>query len=83
MWAVKVYVVNVQDKAGLVEATAYWISNETITDVVVQGDYAYVVEGYGGLNVLDISDPSNPQFVGLYADNLQYKSVAVSDIMLT
>jgi sugar lactone lactonase YvrE len=74
----KLYVVNVQDKTGLVEAIAYWISNETITDVVVQGDYAYVVEGYGGLNILDISDPSNPQFVGLYADNLQYKSVAVS-----
>jgi hypothetical protein len=46
--------------------------------VVVQSDYAYVVEGYGGLNILDISDPSNPQFVGLYSDNLEYKSVAIS-----
>jgi hypothetical protein len=74
----KLYVLNVQDKTTIIQATAYWISNDAITDVVVQGDYAYVVEGYGGLNILDISDPSNPQFVGLYADNLQYKSVAIS-----
>ncbi|MGD0002809.1 MAG: carboxypeptidase regulatory-like domain-containing protein [Anaerolineaceae bacterium] len=74
----KLYVLNVQDKTSIIQATTYWISTDAITDVVVQGDYAYVVEGYSGLNILDISNPSTPQFVGLYADGLEYKSVAIS-----
>jgi DNA-binding beta-propeller fold protein YncE len=36
--------------------------------VAVAGNYAYVADMYGGLRVIDISDPQSPQEVGHYDD---------------
>ena len=33
-------------------------------DVYVMGNYAYVADGFSGLQVIDISDPSNPFIIG-------------------
>jgi hypothetical protein len=53
-------------------------------DVVVNGDYAYLAQGEGGLIVFDISDPENPreaavEFYDLrgYAYKIEYYSNAV------
>lgn len=35
-------------------------------DVAVDGDYAYVADEDGGLQIIDISDPSDPRLVGEY-----------------
>jgi hypothetical protein len=35
-----------------------------VADVAVDGDYAYVVRGGGGIGVVDISDPMSPTHVG-------------------
>jgi hypothetical protein len=35
-----------------------------IYDVAVQGSFAYVANAGGGLDVVDITDPANPQWVG-------------------
>jgi hypothetical protein len=32
--------------------------------VAVSGNYAYVADGYAGLQVIDVSNPANPQRVG-------------------
>jgi len=33
-------------------------------DVHVVGGYAYVADGYAGLKVIDVSDPTSPRIVG-------------------
>ena len=43
----------------------YW---DSATDVVVDGNYAYVATGISGLQVVDISDPPNPRVVGVFDD---------------
>ena len=37
------------------------------TNVAVTGDYAYIADRLGGMSVVDVSDPSNPEQVGTYA----------------
>ena len=34
--------------------------------VAVSGNYAYVADGVAGLQVIDVSNPANPQRVGGY-----------------
>ncbi|MDH6098425.1 hypothetical protein NWP21_06125 [Anabaenopsis sp. FSS-46] len=34
--------------------------------VQVVGNYAYIANGLGGLQIIDISDPANPTFTGVY-----------------
>ncbi|MEE9167082.1 MAG: hypothetical protein V3U24_06450 [Candidatus Neomarinimicrobiota bacterium] len=40
--------------------------NYELLDVEISGNYAYIPGGLDGLGILDISDPSSPQIVGLY-----------------
>ena len=40
------------------------VEGGTIEDVVISGEYAYVVDRYSGLKVIDISSKSNPHVVG-------------------
>ncbi|PIT86498.1 MAG: hypothetical protein COU33_02805, partial [Candidatus Magasanikbacteria bacterium CG10_big_fil_rev_8_21_14_0_10_43_6] len=40
------------------------MGGSTAYDVTVKGNYAYVAQGVGGLQILDVSDPSNPFIVG-------------------
>ncbi len=56
----KLYIVNVEDKLATHAMQPIWIAEDTIMDVVVQGNFAYVAQGLSGLSILDISDPTNP-----------------------
>jgi hypothetical protein len=47
-------------------------------DVTLSGNYAYVADNHGGLQIIDISDPSNPTFKGSYDTPNQAWNVAVS-----
>ena len=40
--------------------------NFELLDVEIAGDFAYIPAGLGGLNIIDISDPAAPQFIGEY-----------------
>jgi len=48
-----------------------WIAGQTppfpdiVRDVVLDGNYAYVAAGAGGLRVIDITDPTSPREVGV------------------
>jgi hypothetical protein len=42
------------------------LTRAEVQTVRVLGDYAYVVDGYGGLEVIDVSVPANPVLVGNY-----------------
>ena len=46
--------------------------------VAVSGNYAYVADGSPGLQVIDVSNPANPQRVGGYDTSGTARSVAVS-----
>jgi len=39
---------------------------EVVGGVAVDGDYAYVADGGGGLRIVDISDPASPTEAGYY-----------------
>ncbi|MBT3217060.1 MAG: hypothetical protein HOF55_07220 [Candidatus Marinimicrobia bacterium] len=45
------------------------INNVELLDVYIYEDYAFIPGGLGGLNIVDISDRSNPQVVGEYTAN--------------
>jgi hypothetical protein len=47
-------------------------------DVAVAGNYAYLADGSGGLQVLDISDPAHPARVGGYTNGGLIGTIAVS-----
>jgi len=36
--------------------------------VFVQGSYAYVTDGVGGMHIVDVSDPTNPTLAATYSD---------------
>ncbi|UCG52213.1 MAG: Ig-like domain-containing protein [Candidatus Latescibacterota bacterium] len=46
--------------------------------LVVAGDYAYVGDGDNGLQVLDITDPTNPTFAGAYVTLSDARDVALA-----
>jgi hypothetical protein len=46
--------------------------------VAVSGSYAYVADGYAGLRVIDVSNPSSPREVGFYDTPGYASGVAVS-----
>ncbi len=41
-------------------------------DTFVQGDLAYVTSFYGGLEILDIDNPTNPKLITRYAESSSY-----------
>jgi hypothetical protein len=49
-----------------------------VEDIHVDGGYAYVVAGSGGLRVVDVSTPANPTEVGFYDTPDDARGVAVS-----
>ena len=51
---------------------------DNASGVDVNGSYAYVADHYGGLQVIDVTNPSNPTIVGSIDSILAYK-VDVSD----
>jgi len=46
--------------------------------VVASGNYVYMACGHDGLRIMDVSDPSNPQVIGLCADFNAERALAVS-----
>ncbi len=46
--------------------------------MAVSGNYAYVADGLAGLQVIDVSNPANPQRVGGYDTSGYAHGVAVS-----
>jgi hypothetical protein len=48
------------------EKSVSLILQATHMDVYVSGNYAYVADGYAGLRVIDVSNPSNPREVGYF-----------------
>jgi subtilisin-like proprotein convertase family protein len=56
-------IVNVADPAHPAQVGVY-TTTATVYDTVVSGTLAYVAAAYGGLHVLDVSDPANPHLLG-------------------
>jgi hypothetical protein len=59
--------------AGRIELYAYHVTLAGTCDtpgsainVAIEGDYAYVADASGGLQVLDITDPTSPSIVASY-----------------
>lgn len=51
-----------------------------LNDVFIDGNYAYVTDGYAGIQVVDISTPSNPSHVGSYNPSSgQFNGLYVKD----
>ncbi|RLC67776.1 MAG: hypothetical protein DRI52_10465, partial [Chloroflexi bacterium] len=42
------------------------------------GNYAYLADGYGGLRIINVSDPTHPTEVGFYEAGWWCEEVAVS-----
>ncbi len=61
------HVWNVQEPLNIVEV-AEWTANQNgiIHNVIVRGDSAYIAYYTEGVQVLNITSPSNPQLVGYY-----------------
>lgn len=48
---------------GIHKVSSYYNNWDEVQDVAIRGDYAFVTTGLSGLQVFDISDPENPEFV--------------------
>lgn len=46
--------------------------NDAVTDVAVSGHYAFLAVGSGGLKVIDIRNPRQPEFAGSYSRNVRH-----------
>lgn len=57
-------------------ATGWWFAPDMATDA---SHHAFIAEMYGGLKIIDFSNPSSPQLVGQYNPNEAVRDVAVSD----
>src|SRR5260221_3983216 len=55
-----------------------YVNLPNASDVAVSGQYAYVVNGYAGLHVIDVSNPATPQRVGGYDTSGFAQSVAAA-----
>jgi hypothetical protein len=75
------YIVNIHNKSAPVEVSRLWIDQANIQSIVVSGAYAYLAgvwEGGTEVNVVDVSDPSHPQWVSfapLEANTVPYNQV--------
>jgi hypothetical protein len=54
-------------------------AGELICDVQVQGRYAYLADNWVGLRIIDVSDPSEPEQVGV----CEIEAIAISDVFVT
>lgn len=55
------------------------VSDDTIWDIAVQGDYAYIAGSWNGLYVVDISNPTSPYLVkNLPVTESHYNSIDVA-----
>ncbi|MBN1622129.1 MAG: fibronectin type III domain-containing protein [Endomicrobiales bacterium] len=66
------------EEAGPVSATStaevgWYNTPGTAYNVYVSSNYAYVADGTGGLQIIDISDPTSPSRVGYYTEGTTIK----------
>ena len=54
------------------------ILDGTVEDVMIVGSLAFIANGWGGLKIIDISDPTNPIKVGQFKDGGDANGVYVS-----
>ncbi len=55
------------EKISIMEIAALYLEGVALDIVISEdGDFAYIASGDAGLNVVDISDPYNPQLIGTY-----------------
>jgi hypothetical protein len=64
-----------------VQATTYRTPGNA-QRVTIRGTRAYVADGPGGLQVLDLSTPSTPAIVGGYQTSMPARDVAVTDALV-
>jgi subtilisin-like proprotein convertase family protein len=69
-------VLNVADPASIVQVGLY-TATAPIYDVAVVGNTAYVAASYGGLQLVNVSNPASPQLLG-QASALDARGVAIS-----
>ncbi len=52
-------------------------------DIIVEGDYAYIANGYGGLGIIDVSDSTNPFEIIYYTEPVRPIALSLfSDTLL-
>lgn len=70
-------VVDISNPLAIKTVGSYQYSRDYVSSVTISGDYAYLT-CLTGLEILDISNPSTPVFVGKYYDQYGVTDVAVS-----
>jgi PKD repeat protein len=69
---------SVIDVGDPTQPTLLGTNSATGVDVAVAGDYAYLAQGYGGLQVISVVNPPNPAVVGTYISPDAVAGVAIS-----
>jgi hypothetical protein len=46
-------------------------------DIFLSGDYAFIANGFSGLQVVDISDPENPILIGSLYEPANFKNIHI------
>ncbi len=54
------YIIDISDPANSFVITRFTDFSSHGWDIDVEGDYAYIADSYGGMEVIDISDPNSP-----------------------
>ncbi len=66
----------------LSDPTDPWVARQvpvpgSALDVAIDGQHAFVADGWSGLQIIDVADPTNPQLVASVATNYDAKDVAI------
>ena len=56
-------ILNIEDLRNPSETSRISLTGDAPTEIQIQGDYAYIVETLGGLNIVDIRNPVKPDVV--------------------
>lgn len=62
----KMLILNIEDLSKPSEISRVSLTGDAPTEVHIQGEYAYVVETLGGLNIVDIKNPAEPKVVKVF-----------------
>ncbi len=69
-------VLDVSDPASPVVIGRSSVQSDSIRDLFISGNYAYLALGSGGMRILDISNPANVRDVGLFIGSVYFLTVA-------
>jgi hypothetical protein len=73
---INMMIINIQDPANPYYVSSYsWPGNNYAWIVKATGSYAYLADLYRGLEIIDISNPLNPLFVGLHDHQTAYTGI--------